>query len=251
MKIKYVTMSGCNETTDIEKLVALLKRFPVAEIGIQVSEKKCLEGSARMIWIYSLASYLQHQEQAINAALHVNTMWVENFGQGVVESELQTLLNLRNYHNCPFFHRVQLNFRIGREKTPDADKLMALMKKYGSRRFILSYNESNAAFIRGLYRRGARFDLLFDTSHGEGVEPKERPSSIFNNVLQGYAGGISPENVTEVLDQIAEQEVLVPNFAGISIDAEGKLKSEETGRFDIELGRAYLSAAQEWINNHL
>lgn len=249
MKIKYVTMSGCNETTDIEDLVALLGQYPIAEIGIQVNEKKCAPGSYRKSWIYSLASYLKYKKWVINAALHINPSWVTDFSQGSMPSGLQDLLDLRNYYGCPFFHRLQLNFCIGRDSAPDMETLMTLIHNFGSRRFILSYNESNAAFIHELYRRGARFDLLFDTSHGEGVEPKERPSSIFNDVLQGYAGGISPENVTEVLDQIAEQEALVPNFVGVAIDAEGKLKNAD-GVFDIDHGRAYLSAAQRWIDSH-
>lgn len=248
MKIKYVTMSGCNETTDIEELASLLRSSPVAEIGIQVNEKKCAFGSSRKSWIYSLASYLKYKKQVINAALHINPSWVTDFCQGSMPSGLQDLLELRNYYGCPFFHRLQLNFRIGRDSTPDMETLMALIRNFASRRFILSYNESNEEFIREMYKRGAKFDLLFDSSHGEGIVPKERLASVFNDVLQGYAGGISPENVTEVLDQIAVQEALVPNFAGVAIDAEGKLKTD--GMFDIDRGQAYLRAVQEWINYH-
>ena len=249
MRVKFVKMSGTNETTDIKKLAALLACYPFAEIGVQVNEKKCAESSERMYWIFSLASYLRSQTQVINAALHINPSWVEDFGQGLIVPELKTLLNMQNLYGCPFFHRLQLNFRIGRDRTPDAEKLMTLMKCYGSRRFILSFNESNAAFIRDLYNRGARFDLLFDSSHGEGIAPAHRPTSVFNNVLQGYAGGLSPENVAEVLDHIAEQEQLVPNFSGISIDAEGKLKNEQ-GVLDLERSAAYLKAADRWIKTH-
>ena len=248
MEIKYVTMSGCNESTDIEGLVALLHRYPFAEIGIQVNEKKCAGGSSRRGWIYALASYLKYKEQVINAALHVNPDWVTEFCQGSMPHGLQDLLDLHNYYGCPFFQRVQLNFRIGRDPMPDADKLMALIHNFSSRRFILSFNESNAQFIRELYRRGAKFDLLFDSSHGEGIAPKERPASVYNDVLQGYAGGISPENVAEVLDGIAEKATLVPNFVGVAIDAEGKLK--EQGAFSIDRGRAYLSAAEKWMKEH-
>ena len=134
-----------------------------------------------------------------------------------------------------------------------------MMKMYPNQRFILPYNQNNEAFIRELYQRytedtrlqfsSEAFCILYDSSHGEGVVPKERPASVFNDIVQGYAGGISSENVAKVLDQIVEQDTLVPNFSGITIDAEGKLKNEK-GVFDLERARAYLSAATKWINKH-
>ncbi len=254
MNIKFITCSGVNETTDIEALARLLASYPYAEIGVQVNEKKCSFDSRRMYWIHSLVAYLNGHGQMINAALHVNPSWVEDFGQGIVAPELQKLLYLRNVYGKPFFGRVQLNFKIGRDRTPDAYRLHNLMQLYGSRRFIFSYNESNADFIRLMSELcsnvGPKFDLLYDDSHGEGIVPKTRKKPIFLDVCQGYAGGIGPDNVSDVLDQLAVVYANSSLYEAITIDAEGKLKGDNR-HLDLDLCHQYLKIAHEWLVTHV
>lgn len=251
MIIRYVTCSGVNEHTNIKSLLRLLNKYLKAEIGVQVNEIKCSYNSDRMNWIKTLVNELQMQKMVINAALHVNPSWVEEVGQGILPPELQTLMSMRNFRGDPFFQRIQLNFKIGRDRTPDEHKLLNLMQLYKSRRFIFSYNESNAEFIGKMrelcLETGVKFDLLYDDSHGEGIIPKERRAPVFKGVRQGYAGGIGPENVTEVLDEI------VRNFPGhyateITIDAEGRLKGDKH-RIDLNRCASYLEAVKLWYLN--
>lgn len=254
MNVKLITCSGANETTDIEMLVKILASYRRAEIGVQVSEKKCCFGSQRMVWIQNLVHYLGVNKKFINAALHINPSWVEDVGQGILSHELQHLLTIRNIKGNPFFQRVQLNFKIGRDRIPDVYRLLNLMQLYKSRRFIFSYNEENAAFIKKMYSLcqevGLRFDILYDESHGEGIVPKQRQPAVFTNIMQGYAGGIGPDNVAEVLDEIALAQKKKQSLLGVAIDAEGKLKNAD-GHFDIELCQRYLQAAYEWRSEHL
>lgn len=255
MNIKYVTCSGVNETTEIAVLAELLAKYSCAEIGVQVSEKKCFARSQRMEWIRNLMFFLREKHQKINAALHINQSWVEDFGQGIVAPELHELLIIRNIKGSPFFGRIQLNFKIGRERTPDEYKLLELMQLYKSRRFILSYNKSNMMFIRRMYRLGLEvglnFDILFDESYGEGIEPETRQGPVLFNVCHGYAGGIGPDNVAKVLDQIAEMYNVKSAYSdNITIDAEGKLKGKDN-HLDIQLCETYLEAVRKWKLEHL
>lgn len=263
MYLKYVTCSGVNETTDIRKLLKLLKKYPFAEIGIQVNEKKCDWHSARMDWLKALYNQIRFHKipcstskhgykfQVINAALHVNPSWVEDFGQGIVAPELQTLLSWVNTEGDSFFQRVQLNFKIGRDRTPDEYKLLSLMQLYKTHRFIFSLNENNRQFISKMYRLcnevGVVFDILHDNSHGEGIIPVKRPAIIpqlDKKCCQGYAGGISANNVEDVLDEIFNNEDKVSFCTCVSVDAEKRLKVDN--HLDLELCEKYLAAAKRW-----
>ena len=83
----------------------------------------------------------------------------------------------------PFFQRVQLNFKIGREQTPDIDKLEAAIRRFPHHRFILSYNQSNQRLIRELYVRNVKFYCLFDESFGAGIIPATRDEPSFVDIL--------------------------------------------------------------------
>lgn len=245
MDLLFVTCSGANQHTNIEDLANLLKAYPLAEIGVQVSERQCPNYGDRLQWIYALHAYLCAKKQRINAALHVNLTWVEDFGQGVVVPIMQDLLRLDDFEGNPFFQRVQLNFRIGRERRPDEDKMAALIKQYNRHRFILSYNASNDVFIHTLYKRGVKFDLLYDDSFGQGFIPDSRRPPVFGDIVQGYSGGISPENVTTVLDEIAASCKYFTSAAGVYIDAQRRLEDDNT---HMDLGKCadYLRKAVVW-----
>jgi len=227
-KLKFVTCSGANEFTDIVKMVALSEKFPVIEWGIQVSGKKCGSDSPRLAWIQRLHRCLQADNQMIQLALHINADWVDAFSTGELSNELISLLRMKNIKGKPFFARVQLNFKIGRDKMPHPSILLDHIKMYGDeRRFILSYNEENRNFIHMLYKEDLRdFDVLYDSSHGEGVSAQEwqEPAFFDEDILQGYAGGLSPDNVA---DAIAKITAVVPYNRSFYIDAEGKLKGDD------------------------
>ncbi len=240
MNLKFVSCSGANEHTGIDDLLILLSDFsPKAEACIQVSGKKASWGSARYWWLRALFYRAVMTNTVVNFALHLNQDWVEKFCAGQSVGELSEFLNWKNSVGLPFFGRVQLNFRIGREKTPDADILMRVLAQYPDVRFILSYNDSNAEFIRDLYRKGLRFDCLYDNSHGEGIMSEHYASPAFDDILQGYSGGISPENVVSVLKNIS---CSVSGNREIFIDAEGKLKGDN-GHFCLRKCRTYLENA--------
>ena len=112
--------------------------------------------------------------------------------------------------------------------------------KYFRHRFILSYNDANAQFINAFYAyNGAVFDCLYDESFGEGIVPEVRKSPAFSDVMQGYAGGLSVDNVANELSKIA---AVLPNKVPFYIDAEGKLKGED-GHLSLEKCRQFVIAA--------
>ncbi len=240
MKLKCVTCSGANEHTNIEKLVDLFYNYnDKACIGIQVSGRKASFASARFWWIKALCYHLREQEVNLNISLHLNQDWVERFCSGDVPLEVEHFLSLTLADGTPFISSVQLNFMIGREKEPKVDTLFRMMKKYRDQTFIISYNEKNADFVKRLHETGAKFELLYDSSFGEGIAPENRLPPVFNDIPQGYAGGLSPENVASEIDKIDQ---VIPLNGSFSIDAEGRLKGDD-GHLSLEKCKAFLEEA--------
>jgi len=242
MRLKTITCSGANEHTAIEPLVKMLRPYHRAELGIQVSGTKASFSTARYWWLKILYITLLKEKNPVAVALHINSDWVERFCQGDVAPEIAEWLDLSYANGDPFICRVQLNFKIGREKTPDLDKMLEAIKRFPRQRFIFSYNDDNAEFIQKVHDTGLKFDLLFDSSHGEGILPESYPAPIFKDGSQGYSGGLSPENVEERLWLITKS---VPIGRDFSIDAEGKLKGADK-HFSIEKCAQYLKKASRW-----
>lgn len=248
MRLKTITCSGANEHTDVNELVKLMETYPEMEVGVQVSGKKASLGSPRYWWLSRLRNALAEswtsfvEADRAKIALHLNQDWAEAFCAGTVPPELNDWLKM-NIDDRPFISRVQLNFKIGREKKPNAMVLIETVKRYPNQRFILSYNDANAAFINELHDKyHMKFDCLYDNSFGEGIAPEKRQLPVFDDVFQGYAGGLSPENVASELKAIA---AMLPEDREIFIDAEGKLKGEDK-HFSIEKCWQFLENAHHW-----
>lgn len=153
MKLKYVTCSGVNEHTSIDDLFELYAEFPMIEFGIQVSGQKCGYTSPRLSWLNELYDEIMRRRIALPLALHLNQDWVTGFCDGRIPSVLYDLLLYRNHLQMPMFNRVQLNFKIGRERKPDFMNFENMILLYRKHRFIFSYNEANANFIKNFYAR--------------------------------------------------------------------------------------------------
>lgn len=242
MRVKTITCSGANENTSIDGLLSLLSEFPMAEAGIQISAEKCSVGTPRYSWIIKLASAAQKLSKPVQLALHINKEWVEDFCSGIIAPELSEFMALSYSDGSKIFRRLQLNFKIGREKEPDIDMLAAMVNGLPEHRFVFSYNPNNAAIIRELYRRGVMFDNLFDSSFGEGVIPICREGIVFEDRLQGYAGGLGPENIKNELDKINDVNLL---SSVVYVDAEGHLKGAD-GSMSLEKARDFISKILQW-----
>lgn len=242
MRVKTITCSGANENTSVGGLLDLLSEFPMAEAGIQISADKCRNGMPRYHWIKQVAAEARKLAKPVQLALHINKDWVEDFCNGAVAPELSEFMALAYADGSRIFRRLQLNFKIGREREPDIDTVAAMVAAYPAHRFVFSYNPNNAVIIRELYRRGVMFDNLFDSSFGEGVMPICREGIVFEDRLQGYAGGLGPENIKNELDKINDVNLL---SAIVYVDAEGHLKGED-GSMSLDKARDFICKILQW-----
>lgn len=239
MVLKYITCSGANEYTNIDDLLALAKEYPMMEIGIQVSDKKITDNPARFDWIIALQEKVAAQKLAPNIALHVNGNWVQQFACRAMIPELDYFLNLQDGKKCLFVKRLQINFLIGNDYRIDFGRFCQAMTDRAPRPIVLPYNNRNAIFVKKIYNKSIKFDCLYDSSHGEGVLPKQHQAPVFKDCLQGYSGGLSADNVAEQLQKLS---LVVKPERAIYIDAEGKLKGKD-GYFDLQKCRDYIENA--------
>ena len=227
MFLKTMVCSGINEKNDITDAIDFLKKYKNAEFGVQCSPKKAGYHTPRFEWLQELLNKLNEQKIENKIALHLNEGFVVSFCDGKIPGEILDLLNIGHAVG-----RLQLNFKIGREafangKIPNIKTLKKTMETVVLHPIILSASQSNLSFIHKAYHQNLKFDVLYDDSFGEGIAPHMRKPPLFKDVFQGYAGGLSPENVVEELSKI---EKLAKG--SVFIDAEGKLKQDGCFSFD-------------------
>lgn len=133
--------------------------------------------------------------------------------------------------------RVQLNFKMDNYK--DSDRLYERIAKvqrirnvYHEENVILQMNKSKSLFMNStvLAHTEARqlFDILYDGSGGFG-RVLSNPSPPIPYHFTGYAGGISPDTVTGIVEAI---EKVNPGLAPYYIDMESGVRTNDL--FDID-----------------
>ena len=245
MELRYITLSGANEFTQIDKLFEFIfsnstdlnPNYNPIEIAIQTDSSKASFGMARYWWINSLYYYAKYIPHTFNFAIHVNKDWAAKFYQGDLAKELEVFLSLRYRATCEnFIGRVQINFPDTDMVVFDVKKVLAIMRNFRHIDFIFQYNEKSAEFIDELHKHTSHFSCLFDSSRGKGIVPKIWDKAPYNDVFFGFAGGLSAETIAEQFPRILAS---VPEGAPFWIDAESGLK-DENKHFSLAKCDAYL-----------
>lgn len=201
MNIARITLTGADESTDLEQLVDLVGRFPAVEVGLLYTATP--EGRTR----YPSRAWLQRAAAALTdrVAIHV-------CGGGARQELLSGNLTDLTRH-AP---RVQVN---GPVAVSEAEVLASLVGTV-----ITQHNESNLPLLEVRARNHA---LLIDASGGRGLSPQAWEPPVTEKLV-GFAGGMGPENLA------AEYARIYPvSKAGAWVDMEGKLRVDD--RFNMAL----------------
>ena len=265
MNLRYITCSDPREFNDIHDIVKLGQMSSRVEIAVQAHPSKMSPGMPRNEWFHELLDYVMIDKYKIRLALHVNCEWCDEFCRtGKIPSELKEFFDLcrdGNAYNA-VIKRWQFNVPAETAKNIDVDAVKKFMNSYPEKYFIFQYNDKTHDAIYKLHNSGAYFSVLYDASGGRGIAPQSWKAPLFSKTPQGYSGGLSPENVSSVLDcvsAVAKRPVARRDNNGemiyttesrndIWIDAEGRLKTDN--KFDIARARQYILNAEEWLQNH-
>ena len=188
-KLWTVTITGADDSTSPFDMAALSQRFQCLEWAILCSNK--MAGTPRFPsvgWTLGLMEVARQWWPTMRIAMHLCGSEAESFMRGEAWTAGAT--------------RVQVNGF-------DPDKSTKMLLPRLSDETILQCRSEDAIlptvqYIESMARIGRRSDrmsILFDVSGGRGVRPSRWPTPP-DGVRMGYAGGIGPENVAEVIQEI-------------------------------------------------
>ena len=243
MKLQYVTCSDPRENLATDAVLQLAQSAPIVEIAIQAHPSRMSFGMPRNNWFGKLLTESLYMNPFPNLAVHVNMEWCNDLCQGKIAPEIQNWLSLYHTNGTPVIRRWQINIHGSKTETFNADAIAKLLNNFHDNEFIFQYGASEYHRMQRLDKNAANFSLLYDTSGGAGKLTKNWRAPLFKEHPQGYAGGLSPENVVQNLDKISK---VAGSRTDIWIDAEGKLKTPGTKTFDINRAKQYINAAACW-----
>lgn len=217
-----ISFIGIDEKTDLDKLnrVAELSNTPEIEFGVLYSESKMAQAHKRYPskkWIENFVQKFWSGMPLYSTSLHLCGSAIEKY----LDKD-QYLVDLVNQ-----FDRVQLNFSMAKFKPDElTEKLFALQKVVDSVT-VLQFNKSKAAFIQEFTQQVKTpsrllYNILFDGSGGFG-RVLEEPQKPIDGFYCGYAGGIGPETVLDIVTKI--DKVVSDEY--YYIDMESKIREDD------------------------
>lgn len=227
MKIDRVTITGADDGTDIQWMLAMQERFPFVEWGILVSHSQM--GGFRFPSVDWLAKLIPHQDK-LQTSMHVCGRWVRRICDGDWSDMLIAVGVVAERAK-----RVQLNFHAHSHKLNDRFFKAAQRASQNSDwQLIFQIDGVNDGLLE--QARLDRLDAvpLYDLSGGAGVLPSQWPKQS-EGVYTGYAGGLGPRNVIGQVERIK-------SVAGgrIWIDMETRVRTADDSKLDETLVESVL-----------
>jgi hypothetical protein len=234
--LDVVTVTGADDTVHPDDLLAISKQYPFVEFGILLGRIPSCPRFPSGMWRDRLC-YLVEENRSLHLSAHLCGRLVDSFLDGCVCFDEHYGRHQVNTHGEPHsfdVSSVRANVR--------------LVNSFGSQ-VIFQYDGVNTnAMLACLGRHPADgYDhlsvaTLHDLSHGEGRLPAEWRRPI-PGVYTGYAGGLSPENVAEQIEEILRVTGEQPFW----IDAETHLRSDDGKRFDLDKVVRFLEASRPHV----
>jgi hypothetical protein len=226
-KLYRVTFTGVDEHTDLDRVNEISQRFPFVEWGILLSASR----TGKEQRYPGLACIGKTGAIARNVAVHL----CGGLASAAARSEGDAFRWVRD--RCLGVGRIQLNI------SNNVSVLQPDLVTYDADRVGLEVICQTREFNCPGDVRPPIF-LLHDTSGGRGIYapfPAPPLSRQSPDIPIGFAGGIGPDNIGEVLAEIAAMDIPNP----VWIDMEGKVRTEDW--FDLAKVEAVLEAAAPYV----
>jgi hypothetical protein len=228
MQLHTVTITGADNTTDINELVALSAEFPFVEWGILVSGSR--DAGVRFPsrgWIDRFSTAARQHD--LKVAMHVCGSWVSD----LLKWELHSA-ELPSVVECA--QRIQIN-SWGRPLRSSSEFHWSA----GSacpRSFIFQWSPVGEWFAKSARKKDFAVAGLFDRLGGQGKSPDSWPSPHTTGFPMGFAGGLGPDNVHGELQKIRAASGAIETATWI--DMVGQVRTEDGGELDMSRVRAFL-----------
>lgn len=247
--LNRVTITGADDSTDIDLMVAISKARPWVEWGILLSEssmgKKPRFPSRE--WLARLCIAKQ-ANPGMRLSAHVCGAWARDFahvgeprfkfsfmfdvGFMLHSAGAKTIATQQDAF-AAMFDRIQVNVRAERDKV-DPDAMARAIRDLHPVQVIIQSNDANDWLLEALDGRSLNVVGLADRSGGKGILPGEWPED--GGPGWGYAGGLTPDNLREQIEKIERV-----SGDGAWIDAEAGLRTDD--KLDMGLVGRFLDIA--------
>lgn len=242
--IRKVGFCGADDSVSPLMLGMVCQSYPWVEFGILFRPDK--EGEPRYAskdWVSTLGSVAATSGGRMTLAAHLCGKRVNEILNGNDEF-ISTLYPLG-------FRRVQINATaingVDTSNLSGSTEMVAkVFSQHQELEFMLQKNEETSPLWEGILQSdsdicGSKGELpsnvtmLLDESKGTGTLSKTYPLASDFSYDIGYAGGISPNNINIVLQNILD----AGNGRSVWIDMESSLRSEKNGKDIFDLDKCY------------
>lgn len=242
--LRALGFCGADDSVHPNMLVLLAKAYPFVEFGVLFRPDK--QGQPRYAsphWVERLVR-LKHKlanHTDVQLAAHLCGTRVDEVlaGDGSFLQELQGWGFKRIQINATPVNGV--NTSCLKESVPT---VLSLIQQYPDLEFILQRNEETKPLWQGILDAGsvpANVSMLMDESKGTGKAMSSTwPTPPLSNagVYEiGYAGGIGPETIADVLVQVIEHRAVTGR--SVWIDMESRLRSIKNDQDIFDLDKCY------------
>jgi hypothetical protein len=258
-KIRAVGFCGVDESVSVELVGLLSSHYPWIEWGMLF--RTDLQGTPRyasLEWVERLGNFRKNNPSLnLQLAGHLCGDQCENLFNGD-RSFVAYLAELG-------FRRIQINPTAANNVKLDttafgayAETIISTMESFVDIEWIFQLNTETSPIWEHILRISvpSNLSVLYDASCGRGVKIDHFPSpQQYASTPCGYAGGIGPKTIDEVLDKISSELVLLPTNRKVWVDMESSLRtivqvneSTTTDIFDInKVMYCILAAAQRGL----
>lgn len=219
-----VTITGADDLVDPADLAALSAEFPFVEWGILFSAKRV--GTSR----YPSTDWTRRLKHVARPAMHLSAHLCGRYVHALSAGAAEVIYLFKE---SPF-SRIQLNGFTG-----SLDTLRGVAEGHAAEFIIQVGQESNLSAWAHADTPSIRVSALFDPSGGRGIEAFRWPRPV-PGLRLGYAGGIKPSNVLDVLRDIGPVE------QDFWIDMESGVRTNDD-RLDLGLVREVLEKTAPFV----
>jgi len=241
--LRALGFCGVDDSVHPNLLAILAHSYPAVEFGVLFRPDK--EGQPR----YATVSWVERLSRIneMRLAAHLCGSRVNE----VLEGKDDFLFQLDKWG----FQRVQINATAvnGVDTSHLAESvppLISIIRKFPQLEFIIQKNEETRPLWEELLKAGSpgNVSMLVDESKGTGVAAKSWPSPTGEQEI-GYAGGIGPSNIHQVLKDVTA----AAKGHAFWIDMESSLRSVKNGKDVFDLDKCYQiieAACEEGLMSH-
>jgi hypothetical protein len=237
LQLRALGFCGADDSVSPELLILLSQNYPFVEWGILF--RPDLEGTPRYAswdWTTKLCHLVAQTPYPSNDKLNTSPSPMRLAAhlcgsrcQDVLDGNSKFVSDLKNLG----FGRVQINATKANNVTINhtmiAETVLNIrkcMEAVPTTEWILQYNDETRCICDSfLLKAEPNMSILYDSSCGLGIQMKEFPKPVNPDILYGYAGGIGPKTIKEMLSKIQQ----IGHGAAIWIDMETSLRTKVVG----------------------